>query len=111
MPDEPEKIIQSCIKVVSSRDALVNSSLPETAAKALNQNYHSATGNIDINLSSRKKKPIQMYGIRLLDEDIFKSRYFRRCNFIRAEKGGNVCHYGGRKRQKIHNRSIQHHIP
>lgn len=84
MPREPEKIIQSCIKVVSSRDALVNSSLAEAAAKALIQNYHSATGNIDINLSSRKKKAYSnvwdtFAGRRHLQKSLLQTLQFHAC--------------------------------
>ena len=55
-------MVQSYIKAVSSRGALVNSSLAIAAGKALIQKYPNSVGNIDINSSSWTKSLFKRMG-------------------------------------------------
>ena len=55
MLGELDEMVQSYNKAVSSRGALVNSSLAKATAKALIQKYPHAVGNIDIDSSIGQK--------------------------------------------------------
>ena len=59
---ELDVMVQSYIKAVSSRSALVNSSLAIAAGKALIQKYPNAVGNIDIDSSSWAKSLFKRMG-------------------------------------------------
>ena len=76
MLGELDEMVQSYIKAVSSRDALVNLSLAIAAGKALIQKYSNAVRNIDIDLSKWTKSLFKRmgYGVRSLD-DCQKSKF------------------------------------
>ena len=59
---ELDEMVQSYIKAVSSRDALVNLSLAIAAGKALIQKYSNAVRNIDIDLSKWTKSLFKRMG-------------------------------------------------
>ena len=59
---ELDVMVQSYIKAVSSRSALVNSSLAIVAGKALIQKYPNAVGNIDSDSSSWTKSLFKRMG-------------------------------------------------
>ena len=62
MLGELDEMVQSYIKAVSSRDALVNLSLAIAAGKALIQKYSNAVRNIDIDLSKWTKSLFKRMG-------------------------------------------------
>ena len=62
MLGELDEMVQSYIKAVSSRGALVNSSLAKATAKALIQKYPHTVGNIDIDSSSWAKSLFKRMG-------------------------------------------------
>ena len=57
-----DKMVQTYIKAVSSRGAVINTSLAKATAKALIQRYPDVVGNVDIDSSSWAKSLFKRMG-------------------------------------------------